>query len=88
MDEPWDIPGWGLEDLAQAEEQRYAELLESGIWETREGELILIPSMTTEHIKNCIHKIYKSNGTWRPEYLRLFEAELRWRRNSQRSDSL
>lgn len=42
----------------------------------KDGELIAIKNMDTSHIKNCIKIIYKSNGTWRHQYLRYFEAEL------------
>lgn len=49
-------------------------------WEMADHELIAIKDMDTTHIKNCIKRIYKSNGVWRHQYLRLFEAELRKRR--------
>ena len=45
-------------------------------WRMRDGSLIAIRDMETSHIKNCIKMIYKSNGRWRHQYLRYFEAEL------------
>lgn len=49
-------------------------------WRMRNGQLIAIKDMDTSHIKNCIKMIYRSNGTWRHQYLRYFEAELRRRK--------
>lgn len=49
-------------------------------WRMNNGELIAIRDMTTQHIKNCIRMIYRRNGTWRNQYLRHFEAELRKRK--------
>lgn len=49
-------------------------------WRTNDGELIAIKDMETSHIKNCIKTIYRRNGTWRQQYLRYFENELRRRR--------
>lgn len=45
-------------------------------WRMKDGKLIAIRDMETSHIKNCIKMIYRSNGTWRHQYLRYFEAEL------------
>lgn len=45
-------------------------------WRMRDGTLIAIQDMDTSHIKNCIKMIYRSNGTWRHQYLRYFELEL------------
>lgn len=60
-----------------------SETLDEGIefmvfpaWRMRNGQLIAIKDMDTSHIKHCIKMIYKSNGTWRHQYLRYFEAEL------------
>ena len=83
---------FGLED--QALETLYgsdydidSETLDEGIefiaipaWRMKDGELIAIKDIDTSHIKNCIKMIYKSNGTWRHQYLRYFEAELRRRK--------
>ena len=49
-------------------------------WRMKDGNLIAIQDMDTSHIKNCIKMIYRHNGTWRPQYLRYFEAELRRRK--------
>ena len=49
-------------------------------WRMKDGKLIAIRDMDTSHIKNCIKIIYRSNGTWRHQYLRYFEAELRKRK--------
>jgi hypothetical protein len=72
---------FGSEDMILQAQQRYFELVEEGIWKTQKGEYLRIRDMDTNHIKNCIKCIYKSNGNWRPEYLRLFENELRRRKN-------
>ena len=60
-----------------------SETLDEGIefmvipaWRMRNGKLIAIKDMDTSHIKNCIKMIYKSNGKWRPQYLRYFTDEL------------
>jgi hypothetical protein len=71
---------FGTEDIALDAEQDYQSQLEDHLWETKDGFLIKIEDMETSHIKNCLHKIYKSNGTWRSEYTRLFENELRRRK--------
>jgi hypothetical protein len=71
---------FGTEDLVLDQEEREQELLENHLWETRDGSLYNIHDMETSHIKNCIKMIYKSNGRWRHEYLRLFEVELRSRK--------
>jgi hypothetical protein len=70
----------GSEDMILAEKESEQDLYENNLWETRDGSIISIASMTTTHIKNCIRMIYKANGNWRPEYLRLFEKELRKRK--------
>ena len=49
-------------------------------WVTADGTLIKIKDMKTSHIKNCIKMIYRRNGNWRSQYLRLFENELRRRK--------
>ena len=81
---------FGLEDLAL--EALYGsdydldstrsgvEFISIPAWRTKDGELIAIKDMDTSHIKNCIKMIYRSNGTWRHQYLRYFEAELRKRK--------
>ena len=81
---------FGLEDLAL--EALYGsdydldsthsgvEFISIPAWRMRNGKLIAIKDMDTSHIKNCIKMIYRSNGTWRRQYLRYFEAELRKRK--------
>ena len=49
-------------------------------WKQADGTVIAIKDMETKHIKNCIKLIYKHNGTWRHQYLRVFETELRRRK--------
>lgn len=83
---------FGLEDLAlealyDSDYDIDSEIFDDGIefiaipaWRMKDGELIAIKDMNTSHIKNCIKMIYKSNGTWRHQYLRYFEAELRRRK--------
>lgn len=56
------------------------EFIQIPAWRMRDGKLIAIRDMDTSHIKNCIKMIYRSNGTWRHQYLRYFEAELRKRK--------
>ena len=85
-EQPW----FGLED--QALEALYGsdydldsthlsvEFISIPAWRMRDGNLIAIRDMETSHIKNCIKMIYRSNGTWRHQYLRYFEAELRKRK--------
>lgn len=58
------------------------------VWRTREDELIPIKDMETSHIKNCIHMIHRKNGTWRHQYLRYFENELRRRKHEKEIQSL
>lgn len=55
----------------------------SPVWITAEGERLTIDEMSTSHIKNCLKEIYKRNGTWRREFIRPFECELRRRKYIQ-----
>ena len=79
---------FGLEDLALEAGSDYdldstrssVEFISIPAWRMKNGKLIAIKDMDTSHIKNCIKMIYKSNGTWRHQYLRYFEAELRKRK--------
>lgn len=81
---------FGLEDLALEalydsdydldSTRSSVEFISIPAWRTKNGKLIAIRDMDTSHIKNCIKMIYKSNGTWRHQYLRYFEAELRKRK--------
>lgn len=56
------------------------EFISIPAWRMKDGNLIAIQDMDTSHIKNCIKMIYRHNGTWRHQYLRYFEAELRKRK--------
>ena len=56
------------------------EFISIPAWRTADGTLVAIRDMVTPHIKNCIRKIYKSNGMWRHKYLKYFEEELRKRK--------
>lgn len=81
---------FGLEDLALEalygsdydldSTRSSVEFISIPAWRMKNGKLIAIKDMDTSHIKNCIKMIYKSNGTWRHQYLRYFEAELRKRK--------
>lgn len=81
---------FGLEDLALEalygsdydldSTRSSVEFISIPAWRMRNGKLIAIKDMDTSHIKNCIKMIYKSNGKWRHQYLRYFEAELRKRK--------
>lgn len=55
-------------------------LVKDNTWLTEDKKAIKIEDMSTKDIKDAIHKIYKSNGTWRHKYLRKFENELRKRK--------
>lgn len=56
------------------------EFIQIPAWRMADGNLIAIQDMDTSHIKNCIKMIYRHNGTWRHQYLRYFEEELRSRK--------
>lgn len=83
---------FGLEDLALEalygsdydldSTRSSVEFISIPAWRMRNGKLIAIKDMDTSHIKNCIKMIYRSNGKWRHQYLRYFEAELRKRKLS------
>ena len=81
---------FGLEDLAL--EALYGsdydldsthsgvEFISIPAWRMADGNLIAIRDMETSHIKNCIKMIYRKNGTWRHQYLKYFETELKIRK--------
>lgn len=57
-------------------------------WRTASGTLLAIQHMDTSHIKNCIKKIYRSNGTWRSQYLPFLREELLKRKYAEEVQSL
>lgn len=78
---------FGLEDLILDSRDCNLNSIHSGIefisipaWRMANGNLIAIRDMETSHIKNCIKIIYRKNGTWRHQYLKYFETELRIRK--------
>lgn len=65
------------DDLKRMQEElNEIEYISIPAWRMRDGNLIAIQDMDTSHIKNCIKMIYKSNGTWRHQYLKYFAKEL------------
>lgn len=70
----------GLFDYSMDSASNEVEFISIPAWRMKDGNLIAIQDMDTSHIKNCIKMIYRHNGTWRPQYLRYFEAELRRRK--------
>lgn len=66
----------GLFDYNMDSASNEVEFISIPAWRMRDGTLIAIQDMDTSHIKNCIKMIYRSNGTWRHQYLRYFELEL------------
>lgn len=83
----------GLEDIAlealqeetarKAADNNMVVFVKEPVWITEDGKAIEIRDMDTQHIKNCLHLIYRSNGNWRRPYIRLFKAELRKRKWSR-----
>lgn len=50
--------------------------MQDTVWETRDGQKILVSNMETSHIQNCIAKILRSRRGWRREYLDRLRLEL------------
>jgi hypothetical protein len=67
---------FGLEDRVLELQEEYEDNVMQGLWETKDLTLIPISKMSTKHIERCINMIYKSNCTWRQEYLPLLKYEL------------
>lgn len=63
-------------DLDSERLEEDIEFIRIPAWRMKDGKLIAIRDMDTSHIKNCIKMIYRSNGTWRHQYLRYLKAEL------------
>lgn len=73
-------PSQTLEDILGSEEYQYQCNVANKIWVDMFGNKYSVSEMSTPHIKRCVKLIYKNNGNWRPEYLRIFEVELRKRK--------
>lgn len=72
----------GNDFIRMQEEENEIEYISIPAWRMKDGKLIAIQDMETSHIKNCIKLIYRSNGTWRNQYLKFFKTELikrKWR---------
>lgn len=52
------------------------EFISIPAWRMNDGKLIAIKDMETSHIKNCMKMIYRTNSTWRRQYLPYFKDEL------------
>lgn len=57
-------------------DEKDIEYISIPAWRMKDDTLIAIRDMDTSHIKNCIKMIYKSNGTWRHQYLKYLKNEL------------
>ena len=68
---------FGLEDLVLEAEQEQRDLLENQLWKTKDGRILSISSMSTQHIRNSLKKI--SRDKWRTAYAVLLKAELQKR---------
>ena len=68
---------FGLEDSVLEAEQEQEHLLENKLWKTKDGEILPVSSMSTQHIWNSLHKI--SRDKWRTAYAVLLKAELQKR---------
>jgi hypothetical protein len=54
------------------------------IWRTRDGRLIPVRQMTTDHIINCIRLIQERQGLWRRGYLARLQMELNYRNSGRK----
>lgn len=68
---------FGLEDSVIEAEQEQEHLLENQLWKTKDGRILSISSMSTQHILNSLRKIRRDN--WRRPYGHLFNEELKRR---------
>ena len=53
-------------------------LLQTKCWQTKDGRIIPINKMTTQHLQNSINKIVREG--WRVEFLPLLKQELKNRK--------
>ena len=68
---------FGLEDSVLEAEQEQEHLLENQLWKTKDGRILPVSSMSTQHIWNSLRKISRDN--WRTAYAVLLKAELQKR---------
>lgn len=68
---------FGLEDSVLEAEEKQQDLLENQLWETKDGRILPVSSMSTQHILNSLKKISRDN--WRTAYAVLLKAELQKR---------
>lgn len=68
---------FGLEDSVLEAEQEQEHLLENQLWKTKDGRILPVSSMSTQHILNSLKKISRDN--WRTAYAVLLKAELQKR---------
>lgn len=71
-------------DIILERMEAYWDDVDNGIWRMKGGIRIPIKDMETNHIKNCIKMIYRSNRQWRREYLPALRRELTKRRWEER----
>ena len=68
---------FGLEDSVLEVEEEQRNLLEKQLWKTKDGRILPVSSMSTQHILNSLKKI--SRDRWRTAYAVLLKAELQKR---------
>lgn len=68
---------FGLEDSVLEAEEEQRNLLENQLWKTKDGRILPVSLMSTQHIRNSLRKI--SRDKWRTAYAVLLKAELQKR---------
>lgn len=68
---------FGLEDSVLEAEEEQQDLLQKHLWKTKDGRILPVSSMSTQHIRNSLRKI--SRDKWRTAYAVLLKAELQKR---------
>lgn len=68
---------FGLEDSVIEAEEEQQNLLENQLWKTKDGRILPVSSMSTQHIRNSLRKISRDN--WRTAYAVLLKTELQKR---------